>query len=869
MWFRRRQGSDFEAEIECHIRLEADRLIAEGMSPVDAQDAARRAFGNVSIARETFYESRPWQWLGRLSRDLQFGLRLLRKSPGFTAAAGLTIALAVGANTAVFSLMDAVLVRMLPVQKPKELVFLNRVNEATSSSRRAPYPCLAQLPSATNAFTGLAIFATDELRVEIDGKPEQIYGQVASGNYFELLGVKPALGRVLRGDDENLNPPIAMISDRYWQRRFHGDPAVIGKPIRVGDQAYVIAGITPPEFLGLEPGRSVDITIPIEISRGLMTGSERWWFSVVARLKPGVSAGQAQVASNVAFSGCVTNSDSSPERKAAWLEVRPASRGMDALRRQFSKPLFTLMGIVILVLLLATFNIANLLLARSFSRTREFAVRVATGAGRAHLTRQLLTEVLLLFGLGAVPGILFAFWGVNVVESLVAQGRRPITLEADLNWRILAFSLAITLAAALFSGLFPVLRAFGADPGQAIKEGHARTSESRGSSKLMGTLVGLQVAVSLVLLVGAITFGRTLANLSALDPGFRNDAVLTMSVETSQGHANNVWRGILEAVRQIPGASTASLCVFTPLSGRDSTASVLIAGHEAASADDKTIRVNYVSDGYFETLGIRLIRGRFLTPSDNANDSKAALINEAAARAYFRDRDPIGQSLEFPREKAASDVYQIVGVVQDTKHKNLRDPSPRFAFLPIRPQSESYRRLTLIVSSAGSQTIAVEPIRNTLSSVDPTLLISEVITMRGQIESTLLTERLLSGLSSVFGILAVILAAVGLYGVLSYRIGQQRQSIGIRMALGATPSSVIVMVLRRSGLLVGVGLVCGLPVAFVAAKAAGSMLWGVRATDVTTYAMAAVVMCAVGLISAWIPARRAATVEPAEVLRGN
>ena len=863
MWFRPRQDSDLQAEIEAHIHLEADRLIAEGMSPAEAQDAARRTFGNVALVQEKFYESRRWLVWEHLIRDLRYGSRMLWKSPAFTVAAAVTIALGVGANTAIFSLVDTVLLRSLPIEKPKELVLINSAGNSPRSGA-APYPCLARLPDSTPSFTGLAIFATDETRIEIDGMPEQVFGQVASGNYFDLIGVKPALGRLLNAQDEKLNPPIAVIGDRYWQRRFHRDPAVIGRSITVGNRTFTIAGVTPPEFVGLEPGRSVDVTTPIDTARSLEAYSGPWWFDVVARLKPGVSAIQAQAASDVAFAACMGDSGDSR------LAVQPAAHGIDTLRRRFSAPLYALTGIVLLLLLLATVNVANLLLARGIGRSREFAIRLATGAGLVHLIRQLFTETLLLFALGAIPGIILGSWGVIAAEAMFAQGRRPITLDANLNWRVLAFSLVVTVVAALLASLFPVWSAFRRNPGRAIREGQARTSESRGSAAWMRTLVGFQVATSLVLLVGAITFVRTLANLSNVDPGFRNHDVLTMSIELPERSAgadnSTVWRRILEAVRGTPGIVRAGLCVFTPLSGRNTTAEVRMRGYQPARPGENTIRVNHVSEGYFETLGIELLRGRLLTSRDVEDALKVALINETAARLYFAGRDPIGLPLAFPRSGAADNTYRFVGIVRDTKHRNLREPSPRFAFLPIRQPGDAYRRLTLVIASGASDG-PIDAIRSRLVGVQPGLLISEVITMRGQLHSTLLTERLLAGLSSVFAGLALILASVGLYGVLSYRIGQQRQSIGIRMALGAPPSEVVISVLRQSGRVIAVGLLCGLPAAFLTARTADSMLWGVKSSDASTYVTGVAILCLAGFLSAWLPARRASAIEPAEALR--
>ncbi|MCL4850340.1 MAG: ABC transporter permease, partial [Bryobacteraceae bacterium] len=492
----RRAGDDrnFDAEIESHIALEADRLVAEGMSPSEAHAAARRAFGNVTRVRETYYESHRWLWLTCLGRDLRYGLRLLRKSPALTVAAILTISLGVGASTAVFRLVDAVLLRPLAVQTPQQLVFIDSAG-AASPSTTPPYPCLASLPDRTGSFAGLAVFATDEMRVEIDGKPEPVFGQVASANYFELLGVNPALGRFMDGRDGKLNPPIAVIGNRYWQRRFNRDPGVLGKSIIVDDRIYTIAGVTPPEFSGLEAGRQVDVTIPIDTSGRIQTYAGPWWFDVIARLKPGVPASSAQAAANVVFQACMLDSDLRAEPGRPRLELHSAAYGAGTLRNRFSKPLFALMGIVVFVLLLATVNIANLLLARGIGRSREFAIRLATGASRVHIVRQLLTETLLLFTLGIIPGMILAGWGAAAVTTLFAQGRRPITLETSFNWRILAFSIAVTVMAGLLSSLFPVWRIFRTDPQQAIQEGRAQTSESSGTASIMRVLVGFQVAL--------------------------------------------------------------------------------------------------------------------------------------------------------------------------------------------------------------------------------------------------------------------------------------------------------------------------------------------------------------------------------------
>ena len=599
MWLRRRADSDFYSEIESHIRLEEDRLIAEGMAAAEARDAARHAFGNITSTRENFYESRHWLWWDRLRQDLRYGARSLRKAPGFAIAGALTIGLGVGANTAVFSLVDAVLIQSLAVKNPKELLFLETAGTAGTSGP-PPYPCFKRLRSETSSFTEMAAFSSDELRIQVDRVPEQVMGQVASGSYFELLGVKAALGRVMVASDEKLSPPVAVISHRYWMRRFGGNSAVIGKSISFRERSFTIVGVTSPQFRGLLPGTPIDVTFPITVEGKYLADAGAWWLhAIVGRLKSGVSSPQAQAEANVIFQSFMSGEQVPADvvrMRFHHLELEPAAHGMDVLRRRFSKPLYALMIIVGLIMLMATVNITNLLLARGIARRGEFAIRLATGSGRGRLAQQLLTETLFLFMIGAFPGVLVARWAVALVQTLFAQGRRAITLETEFHWHVAAFSLAVTLAAGLVSGAFSVWRAFRIDPAQAMKEGQARTTSSHGSETLIRALVALQVAVSMVLLVGAVTFVRTLVNLRNVDTGFQNEGVLTMSVELPEvvnqaSNYSSIWAYALGALRAVPGVHAAAFSTFTPLSGRDRGALVRVRGYEPASTDDSEIHI--------------------------------------------------------------------------------------------------------------------------------------------------------------------------------------------------------------------------------------------------------------------------------------
>ena len=874
-----RTDSDFLAEVESHIRLETDRLIEEGMTPVDAERAARRSFGNVTQARERFYESERWLWWEELRRDLVFAFRLLRNAPSFAFAVALTIALGVGANTAVFSLIDAVLLQSLPVKDPKSLVFLEAAG-SEGSSGAPPYPCFVRLREETGSFEGLATFSSDELRVEVDGKAEPAMGQVASGNYFEVLGVKPALGRLMNSDDEKMNPPVAVISDRFWRRRFGADPAVLGRTIYFREQAFTIIGVTPPEFTGLQPGTPVDLTMPITVEREHLSASGDWWLhAAVGRLKPGASGDQAEAEADVVFQSFMKDSTFPTElinKRFRHLKLEAAGHGMDSLRQRFSKPLVALMCIVVFVLLLATSNIANLMLSRGITRQREFAIRLAAGAGRGRLMRQLATETLLLFVLGVIPAIALAVWAVGSIEGLLAVGRRAISLDAGLNWRVLLFCAGVTLLSGFASSLFPAWQVFRIGPEQGIKNGQARSSESRASARVRATLIAFQVALSLVLLVGAVSFLRTLANLRSVDLGFRHDETLTMSVEIPDGHLRDersgaIWNAVLEAVHTIPGVRSAGLATYTPLSGRDRGWVVKVRGFQPATFEESIVHINQVSEGYFETFGIDLIRGRRLDPGDREGATKVVVINAATARKYYGERDPLGESLDFSPQGTQDLVYRIVGVVEDTKHLNLREESARFAYLPLRQPRDQERRVTLAVraSAPNGEENLVGPIRKKLEAVDAEILVSEVITVKRQLDSTLLTERILSGLSTAFGVLALLMTSIGLYGVLSYWIGQQRQAIGVRMAIGATPTSIAIRVMRQSGAVVFAGVLCGLPFAFLAARTADSMLWGVQSSDLTIYLAGAALLAVVSALSSYFPARRASSIPPTEALRNG
>lgn len=869
MFWRRRADSDFAAEIESHIGLETDRLIAEGMAPAEARAAARRAFGNLTASREQFYERQRWMWWDEIRQDLRFGFRTLAKSWTLTLAVAATIALGVGANTAVFGLLDAVILRSVPVTDPSSLYFFSTAGTARSSDS-PPYRAFTQLRDRLPVLNGMAAFSTDELRVEIDGQPEPLNGQVVSGEYHSLLGVHMALGRPMERRDERLDPPVAVISERYWRRRFGADPAVLGRQLTYAGRTYTIIGVTTRDFHGLRPGFTIDVTLPITPELEDRLGGYR----IVTRLKDEVSPSQARSQATSILQPLLRElaiPESRIREQYRTVELSPAGHGADDLRSRFARPLYILMGAAGLVLLLACANIANLLLSRGLARRREFALRLATGAGRPRLVRQVVTEALLLFACGAVPGVALAQGGLAFLKGVFAEGRRQIHLDAELNFKVVVFATAVTLCIGLLAALLPAWRVLRDDLEKVIREGQGRSTESHAGVLPGQALVSFQVALSLVLLVTAVTFTGTLLNLRDIDAGFANSQALTMSIELPEGYvqagkAARTWERALAGVRAIPGVASASLSTFTPLSQRDRWRPAQVRGFVTASPADSIIHFSHVSEDYFETLGIALQQGRLLTARDAETTAKVLVINESAAKKFFAGREPVGQTLAFDRA-----AYTVAGVVRDTKHNSLREPPVPFAYVPVRQWLYPERRLTLSVAATswGGEAALLPPIRRQLAEVDAGLMVSEVVPMKKLADATLLTERLLAGIAAGFGSLALLLAGIGLYGVLSYRVTRQRHSIGIRMALGASPRSVARWIIGQSCLMLGIGILCGLPLAIVVVRTAGSLLWGIQPADLRLYLAVVGLLAGAGLGSAWLPAWRAARVQPADALRNS
>ncbi|HEV3201400.1 MAG TPA: ABC transporter permease [Bryobacteraceae bacterium] len=882
-WRRKRPPADFNEEVRAHLQLDADELTSDGLAETEARKAARRAFGNVTAAQERFYEKGRLVWFDDLLHDLRYGLRTMRKSPGFTLTVVLTLALGMGANTAIFGLIDAVLLRSLPVKDPSSLFFLNN-GGARDVGGSPPYPCFERFRSLAKSFTGIAAYSTNDFGIRIGSAMEQVDGAVVSGNYFEVLGVTPFAGRLMVASDERLDPPVAVISYGFWQRRFAGKPDAIGKTFSLDDHRYTIIGITPKEFQGLTPGRHDDVMMPITlVGPRVLRSTGSWWFRSIARLRLGVTPEQARAEIDPIFQAFMNEFPVPADTRRDYLRqmvFTPASRGLDGLRKRFFQPLWALMAVVGLVLLIGCANITNLLLSRAAKREREFAVRVAIGAGRNRLFRQVLVETGLLFAAGAVAGIAVAWEAAHSVVAFFAGGSRPIRIEVQWDWRVLGFTAALSLLATLIFGAAPVLRALRTDPHKAMKDG-GRASTSHGGIEMGKFLVAFQVALSMILVAGAALFLRTLGNLYTASTGFHGDQIALIVVHLADPTYNEqtariaLWDRMLAEVRGLPGVRSASLSRMTPLDGSNRGVGFEVPGTQPRSAQDRkgvllpsgveSIGLNTVSEDYFGTFGTALSQGRGFTENDRLGTQHVALINESARRHFFGGRDPIGTVVKL----AGRPQYQIVGVVQDAKQADLRKDAVPFAFIPIRQPIDQGAFMTLSIRTSGDPERMIATVERRARALGPEIRIIRTGTLARQIDESLLQERLISTLATAFGLLALLLSAVGLYGVLAYSVGRRTSEIGIRVTLGALPGQVAWSVLRQTMGLVAMGLVAGVSASIFLARAAETLLYGVTPTDAVAQVGSAALLAAVACLASYLPARRAGRIDPMAALRSE
>jgi len=856
-------------------------------------------------------QERIHSWLHSLFSDCRFAFRMLRKSPGFTAVAVLTLALGIGANTAIFSLIDAVLLRSLPVREPHRLVVFQwtahnspnlkgHYNYMSCPAANAgatgehgcwfSYPMFQQFHSKQDAFSTVAALCGNVgLNLRGNGPASFVQGEMVSGDFFETLGVGPSLGRTLNPSDDTPGaPPVAVLSYGFWQSSFGADPAVVGRTVWLNNVPVTIAGVAAKEFPGLDPGRARAIWLPLSISSqvgmdlfgsvsgdhpSLQAGDDIWWIYIVARLKEGISSGQAQAAAGALFYDNVL--DKSKElfkvNDAPRLVLLPAPQAISGLREQFSTPLAILMTAVGMVLFVACANVAGLMLARSATRQRELAVRLALGAGRARITRQLLTESLILSVTGGVAGILLAYWSVQSLVAFMSHGGLwPSHLAAHLDLRVLAFTAAASIFTGVLFGLAPTFRSIRLDLTPTLKESPAALATAASRSRFLslgGALVIAQVALAILVLSGAGLLVRTLQNLKSINPGFDTRNLLLFRMDPSLNgykgpRSKSLYSELLARIQAISGVLSATYSFDDLLSGNSWITSFGIEG-EVENTSHATLGLN-AGPKFFETMGIPLMAGRVFTPQDFSlpPDTKwePAVINEAFARTFFKDRNPLGRRLTGVGHQGSS--REIVGIVGDTKFRSLRSEIAPTLFVPAGGGEAVFE----IRTAVDPRTI-IPAVRSVVSQLDNNLPLFSMKTESEQIERSLFQERLIARLSSFFGALSLLLACVGLYGLLSYEVTQRTREIGIRMALGARPPDVLRIVVRQGVGLSAVGAIIGILVALGATRYLASLLYGVRPFDPPTFLAVALLLSLVALAACYIPARRASRVDPLVALR--
>ncbi len=826
-----------------------------------------------------------------LWQDLRFGVRMLLKNPGFTAVAVLSLALGIGANTAIFQLLNTVRLKTLPVDAPQELAEV-RIQEMTGArgnfSTRyngVTNPIWEELRDRQQGFSGIFAWGTGSFNLAQGGEARPAKALWVSGDFFNVLRVPPLLGRVFsKSDDQRgCNAPGVVLSHGFWQREYGGDASVIGRKITLSNQPFEIIGVTPASFYGLEVGRTFDLALPI-CADAVVSGANNsldsgttWWLMVTGRLKPGWSLQQTTSDLQTISPGLFAKT-LPPKYPAVSvnhylgfkLEAVPAGSGYSALREDYERPLWLLLAIAGLVLLIACANLANLLLARATAREREMAVRQAVGASRGRLVRQLLIESLLLAVVGALLGAVIAQSLSKFLVSFLTTARDAVFLDLSPDWRVLGFAAAAGIVTCVLFGLTPALRATRIEPGAAMKASGRGLTAGRERFSLRRALVVLQVALSLVLVASAVLFSRSLNKLTTVATGFQQEGILI--ARTGFGRLNLAperrleFRGeVLERLRSLPGVEAVADTNLIPLSGSAWNNNVWTDGSDGQRKLET--QFSRISPDYFKTLGTPLLAGRDFGAQDAANAPKVAIVNQSFARKLFDGASPVGN--RFRIEATPTDpetVYEIVGWVQDTKYGDLREELGPIAFLAASQDPRPAAGGQFLIRSNLPPAEITASVKRLLGEINPGINIS-FLNFKTMISESLLRERLMATLSGLFGLLALLLASLGLYGILSYGVTTRTKEIGIRMALGARASEVLSLVLREALLLVAVGVVIGVPAVFAATRFASTLLFGLTPTDPLSLSLAALALVAVALAAGYIPARRAAKVDPLVALR--
>ena len=895
-------------ELSQHLEDRWQELLTGGASEDEATDLALAGFreGNLlarhlaplrqARAPEPITPGAPaGRLFGDLGQDLRYAARMLRKQPTFALAAVLTLALGIGANTAIFGLLTSVMKSTLPVHEPQDLVILTNpgssgVHQGLQGGERnlMSYPEFQHMRDQSSVFSGLfaSQSALDRTQARVDGgEPEDIRASMVSAEYFSTLGVPALLGRAFRTDDDP-SAPYAVISYDYWQRRFGGRADILGTTIAIRRGVFSIIGVAPASFFGETVGQRPDVWLPLSLQRSVLPGRD-WlhetpgdlekvmWLHVFGRLKEGVTIEQAQAAANVTFQqGLAAHYGSalSPADQKAFLNQRlklsPAATGASQIRGQFAEPLTVLLAAAGLVLLIACANLGNLLLARATARTREVSVRLALGAARGRIVRQLLTESMVVALLGGTTG-LAAAWLLRV--GLIHLVSDSIHLPATPDARVLGFIFALTLAAGLILGLLPALRTMGINAAAGLKEQGRGLTASAAWLRAGKLVVVAQLALSLPLLVGAGLLVQTMHNLQQVDLGYAKERLLMVQIDAqTAGYDESrqvaLFQQLLERVRAVPGVRAATYSNNGLFLGNDNGGEIVVEGYTAKGDNDRGSLYDHVGPNYFSTLGIPLLRGREITERDHPSGIRVCVINETFAKQFFEGRNPLGMHVTHVFGNQRS-TFEVVGVARDSRLGGLRGNVARRFYVPATQSIITLNHAGFAIRTVAEPSSVVAAVRRAILSWDPNLSITVARPFDELVDERMVQDRLLARLSMAFGVVALLLAAIGLYGVLSYGVSQRINEIGIRKALGAQYGTVMAMILRETGLLLVVGVVAGVALAAMGMRLITSRLFGLAPTDPLAFAVAIAVLAGVALTAAWLPAYRASRVDPLVALR--
>jgi predicted permease len=884
---RARRDEDISGEIASYIAIETDDNIARGMSPQAAREAAQRKFGNPARVREDVYLQNSFHPLDTLWQDVKYAARLLKRDRGFAIAAILSLALGIGANSSIFQLLNAVRLRSLPVDAPQQLVAIHFPSgsklSGSFSSRHShlSYPLVEQLRGQDfgGIFSGMFAWSSGELNSATGGEVKNVDTLWVSGDMFDVLGLRPSIGRLIAPADDykGCAAPAAVISYAYWQRAYGGLPSVLQQTVRLEGHQFDIIGVTPPDFFGLDVGRRFDVAVPLCADPMLNTSNRMetrsaFWLSAIGRLRSDRTVDQATAQLRAVSPGIMAatvpewyTAEGATDYRDNKLAARQVQSGLSDVRDQFGKPLVVLLAATGLVLLIACANLANLLLARSSARQKELAIRLAIGASRKRIVGQLLVESLLLSAIGTLLAVGVARGLTAVLVAQLAAGMGSLFLDLSWNIPVFAFTAGVALLACLLFGLAPAIKATALSPSIALKAGGRGLTEIRERFGLRRVLVVAQVALSLVLLLGALLFTRTLYNVLTIDAGFDQRLIYATFRHGSLRSEDPIRQHMIRADLQqqlsaIPGVASVALATNAPLGNSWWNEFVIV----DSSKEKMFANFTVVGDNYFETLGIPIVKGRGFTAQDALGSPLVAVVNEAFARKAFPNGDPIGHTwiLETQPDKPTL----IIGVSRDTKYGEIKDDFQPMVHLSENQDTEARYSVRLVVRPGGDIDGLLPAITRRVAEVNPQINV-QLRVLSQSVSEGLTRERLMAALSGAFGTLAALLAAVGLYGVMSYTVTRRSNELGIRLALGAGRGQVLRMVLREASLLIAIGLVIGSALGLGASHLAESLLFGLTANDAVTITAALTLLAVIGLGASYLPARRASRLDPVRVLR--